>query len=150
MANPVDDDGYYYICWRLKLESETENMGVCAKERKGVAAEVLMATPCTNSLGGESEGHKHEGCGGSCVMMMFITIRWRLKLVCITSFTKTKKTEGGTCYLIPDCKDCVHRESVSGWAGFRLGFLIVSCTANSNLEYKTGNAACRHCPGPSQ
>ena len=29
-------------------------MGVCTKERKGVAAEVLMATPCTNSLGGES------------------------------------------------------------------------------------------------
>ena len=23
-------------------------MGVCTKERKGVAAEVLMATPCTN------------------------------------------------------------------------------------------------------
>ena len=22
---------YYYICWRLKLEGETENMGVCAK-----------------------------------------------------------------------------------------------------------------------
>ena len=42
-------------------------MGVWTKERKGVvtgvAAEVLMATPCTNSLGGESEGHKHEGCG---------------------------------------------------------------------------------------
>ena len=59
-----DDDVYYYICWKLKLEGETENMGVCTKERKGVAAEVLMATPCTNSLGGESEGHKHEGCGG--------------------------------------------------------------------------------------
>ena len=29
---------------------------VCTKERKGVAAEVLMATPCTNSLGGESGG----------------------------------------------------------------------------------------------
>ena len=25
-------------------------MGVCTKERKGVTAEVLMATPCTNSL----------------------------------------------------------------------------------------------------
>ena len=40
-------------------------MGVCTKERKGVTAEVLMATPCTNSLGGESGGHKHggdEGC----------------------------------------------------------------------------------------
>ena len=43
-----DDDVYYYICWRLKLEGETENIGVCTKERKGVSAEVLMATPCTN------------------------------------------------------------------------------------------------------
>ena len=33
-----------------KLKGETENMGVCTKERKGVTAEVLMATPCTNSL----------------------------------------------------------------------------------------------------
>ena len=41
---------YYYIRWRLKLEGETENMGVCTKERKGVTAEDLMATPCTNSL----------------------------------------------------------------------------------------------------
>ena len=39
-------------------------MRVCTEERKGVAAEVLMAPPCANSLGGESEGHKHEGCGG--------------------------------------------------------------------------------------
>ena len=44
----VDDDVYYYICWRLKLEGETENMGVCKKERrKGVVAEVLMPTPST-------------------------------------------------------------------------------------------------------
>ena len=43
-----DDDVYYYIRWRLKLEGETENMGVCTKERKGVTATVLMATPCTN------------------------------------------------------------------------------------------------------
>ena len=35
-------------------------MGVCTKERKGVAAEVLMATPCTNSLGGESGGHSRK------------------------------------------------------------------------------------------
>ena len=28
-------------------------MGVCTKERKGMAAAVIMATPCTNSLGGE-------------------------------------------------------------------------------------------------
>ena len=47
-----------YICWRLKLEGKTEKMGVCTKERKGVTAAVLMATPCvtpcTNSLGGET------------------------------------------------------------------------------------------------
>ena len=41
-----DDDIYYYTCWRLKLEGETENMCVCTKERKGVAAEVLMARRC--------------------------------------------------------------------------------------------------------
>ena len=39
-------------------------MGVCTKERKGATAEVLRATPCTNSLGGESGEQKHEGCGG--------------------------------------------------------------------------------------
>ena len=37
-------------------------MGVCTKEctkeRKGVTAAVLMATPCTNSLGGESGGER--------------------------------------------------------------------------------------------
>ena len=33
-------------------------MGVCTKERKGGTAEVLMATPLTKSLGGESRGHK--------------------------------------------------------------------------------------------
>ena len=27
---PADDDVYYCICWRLKLEGETENMGVFA------------------------------------------------------------------------------------------------------------------------
>ena len=53
-----DDDVYYYIRWRLELEGETENTGVCTKERKGVTAAVLMATPCTNSLGGESGGQK--------------------------------------------------------------------------------------------
>ena len=40
-------------------------MGVCTKERKGVTAEVLMATSCTKSLGGESGAYKHEGCGGA-------------------------------------------------------------------------------------
>ena len=44
-----DDDVYYFISERLELEGETENMGVCTKERKGVTAEVLMATPFTNS-----------------------------------------------------------------------------------------------------
>ena len=29
-----DDDVYYCIRWRLKLEGETENMCVCTKERK--------------------------------------------------------------------------------------------------------------------
>ena len=48
----TDDDVYYYMRWRLKLEGETENMGVCTKERKGITAAVLMAAPCTNSLGG--------------------------------------------------------------------------------------------------
>ena len=46
-----DDDVYYYIGERLKLEGGTENMGVCAKEREGMPAEFLMATPCTKSLG---------------------------------------------------------------------------------------------------
>ena len=51
----VDDDVYYYICWRLKLEGETENMGVCTKEQECMTAVVLMATPCANSLGCESD-----------------------------------------------------------------------------------------------
>ena len=38
----VGDDVYYYVRWRLKLEGETENMGVCTKERKGVTAKELM------------------------------------------------------------------------------------------------------------
>ena len=55
-------------------------MGVCTKEHKrtGVAAEVLMATPCTNSLGGESGGHKHEGCGGrSAILLVESKMNWR-------------------------------------------------------------------------
>ena len=58
ITNRVDDD-YDDVCYRIderpKLEGETENMGVYTKERKGVTAKVLMATPCTNSLGGESQ-----------------------------------------------------------------------------------------------
>ena len=38
MERDPGDDVYYSICWRQKLEGETENMGVCTKERKGVAA----------------------------------------------------------------------------------------------------------------
>ena len=44
----------------LKFERKTENMGFCTKERKGVAAEILMATPCTKSLGGEGRGQKEK------------------------------------------------------------------------------------------
>ena len=46
-------------------------MGVCTKERKGVTAEVLRATPCTNSLGGEGGEHDDD---------VYYYIRWRLKL----------------------------------------------------------------------
>ena len=35
LETKADDDVYYYIRWRLKLEGETENMGVCTKERSG-------------------------------------------------------------------------------------------------------------------
>ena len=37
-----DEEVYYYIDERLKLEGETENMGICTKERKGITAEVLV------------------------------------------------------------------------------------------------------------
>ena len=84
-----DDDVYYYIRWRLKLEGETENMGVCTKERKGVTAAVLMATPCTNSLGGESGGQKHEGCGGRSACLDRVCVF--LLLVCCRAGEKTRK-----------------------------------------------------------
>ena len=51
-------------------------MGVFTKERKGDTAEVLMATPCTNSLGGESGGQKHEGCGGRRLCWKFAIVSW--------------------------------------------------------------------------
>ena len=50
-------------------------MGVCTKERKGITAEVLMATPCTKSLGCESGGSKHGGDVGRRLcrfLLMFI------------------------------------------------------------------------------
>ena len=69
-----DDDVYNYIDERLKLEGETENMGICTKERKGMTAEVLMATPCTKSLGGGSGGHKHGGDEGRKLCWKFATV----------------------------------------------------------------------------
>ena len=51
-----DDDVGYNIGERPKLEGETENMGVCTKKRDGMTAEILMATPCTKSLGYGSVG----------------------------------------------------------------------------------------------
>ena len=64
-----DDDVYYYIRWRLKLGGETENIRVCTKERRGVTAAVLMATPRTNSLGGDQEvkvwGRSMKDVGGA-------------------------------------------------------------------------------------
>ena len=53
----VDDDVYDHIGATLKLGGETENRVVCTKEQKGITAEVLMATPCTKSLAGQSGEH---------------------------------------------------------------------------------------------
>ena len=55
-------------------------MCVCTKERKGVSAEVLLATPCTDSLGGESGGHRHEGGEGRSVCWCLFTISAKLQL----------------------------------------------------------------------
>ena len=41
-SNIDDDDVHYYIGERLKLKGETENMGVCTKERKGVIARYAL------------------------------------------------------------------------------------------------------------
>ena len=43
-------------------------MGVCTKERKGVTAEVLMATPCTNSLGGKVGSTGMKDVGAQCLL----------------------------------------------------------------------------------
>ena len=69
-------DVYYYIGERLKLEGETENMGVCTNKRKGHTAKVLMANLCTNSLGGESRGQKHGGDEGRKLCWKFATVSW--------------------------------------------------------------------------
>ena len=93
------------IRWRLELEGETENTGVCTKERKGVTAAVLMATPCTNSLGGESGGQRHEGCGGRSACWMFAAVSifagdWRLKLMMmfILLYSLESKARRGDCF----------------------------------------------------
>ena len=65
-------------------------MGVCTKERKGVTAAVLMATPCTNSLGGESGGQKHEGCGGRSACWKYAAVR----IVAGTARSMGLNTEG--------------------------------------------------------
>ena len=75
MMKNDDENVDYYMRWRLKLEGETENMGVCTKERKGVTAPVLMATPCTNSLGGESGGQKHESRPSASVWREQLNLR---------------------------------------------------------------------------
>ena len=46
-----DDDVYYYICERLKLEGETENMGVCTC----VVRQVTHHLPEGRERGGERE-----------------------------------------------------------------------------------------------
>ena len=47
------------------------------------------------------------------------------------------------------CALCVHPKTLLRERGFSLGVLIASCTANSNLEYKTPTRCVRHCPSPS-
>ena len=41
-----DDDVYYYICWRLKLEGETENTGVVIRD----PASGLFTGDCINNV----------------------------------------------------------------------------------------------------
>ena len=49
-----DDDVYYYIGERLKLEGETENMAVWTMKQRlkrcDMKAVAIIATPCPNSL----------------------------------------------------------------------------------------------------
>ena len=41
-----------------------------------MTAAVLMATPCTNSLGGGPGGHKHGGEEGRRLCWKFATVSW--------------------------------------------------------------------------
>ena len=52
-------------------------MGVCTKEWEGMTAVVLMAIPCTKSLGGESRGHRHGGDEGRRLRWKFATLSGR-------------------------------------------------------------------------
>ena len=45
-----------------------------------------MATPCTNSLGGESGGHKHEGCGGRRVCWKFVLMMFMIMMMMMMMF----------------------------------------------------------------
>ena len=56
------------------------------KSGRGMTAEVLMATPCTKSLGCESGGHKHGGDEGR-------RLRWKCAAV---SFVVRKSGRGMT------------------------------------------------------
>ena len=47
--------------WETKARRGDGKKGVCTRERKGMTAGLLMATPCTKSLGGASGEHKHGG-----------------------------------------------------------------------------------------
>ena len=63
-------------------------MGVCAKERKGVTAEVLMATPCTKT---PVRGYTYERRGRFIDDDddVYYYIRWRLQLerfICLFLF----------------------------------------------------------------
>ena len=59
------------------LVGSGQNSGVSAKKRKGTKAVVIMATPCTKSLGGGNWGHKRQrGCQGRKACWTFATVSW--------------------------------------------------------------------------
>ena len=51
-------------------------MGVGTREWNGMTAVVLMATPCTNSLGGRTGGHRHGGDEGRKLCWKFTSVSW--------------------------------------------------------------------------
>ena len=70
-----------FFSWiaRRGLDSESP-LGVCTREWKGMTVGVLMATPCTKSLGGGSWGHKHSGGERRKLCWKFATERNVLKI----------------------------------------------------------------------